>query len=245
MDRALTLSAVLRREGSPRGSAVRWERWLKYVYRNVEFAGRRVLDIGAGAGLHSLHAALAGATVVALEPSGPGGSEASLRQLRARAAVAPEGSLQIQLQPIEALSGDGDFDVVLCINTINHIDERLVTRLPDDTEAIDRYRGFLDEVHRRLRPGGILVLSDASPENRLKWMADSRWLRHPFAPTINWSLHQPPEVWTALAAQARFGVTDVTWDPPRQLITLGDWLARRGIASWLTSHFVLTMRRMD
>ena len=84
MGRGLTLSAVLQREGSPRRSAVRWERWLKYIYCNVEFAGRQVRDIGAGAGLHSLHAALAGATLVALEPSGPGGRNTSLRYLSSK-----------------------------------------------------------------------------------------------------------------------------------------------------------------
>jgi ribosomal protein L11 methylase PrmA len=46
-----------------------WRFYLDYLFRGVDFAGRTMIDVGAGDGMFSFYAACAGATkVVSLEP---------------------------------------------------------------------------------------------------------------------------------------------------------------------------------
>src|SRR2546422_1059997 len=88
---------------------------LETIFDGIEFAGRSVLDIGAGAGSTSLYAACAGAErVVGLEPEAAG-SRAGMRTAfeRARDRL---GARQVVLRPetVQELDpGDERFDVLI------------------------------------------------------------------------------------------------------------------------------------
>jgi ubiquinone/menaquinone biosynthesis C-methylase UbiE len=101
-----------------------------------------VLDLGCGEGL--LTVALLDAKVVV----GADVSPVALRRARARLPAAVE---LVELTPGEALPfADGEFELVLCSETIEHVQD--VQRL-------------LSEVRRVLRPGGRLAVT--TPAHRL------------------------------------------------------------------------------
>jgi hypothetical protein len=63
-----------------------------------------------------------------------------------------------------------------------------------------------------------------------------------FAPTINWSLHQLPEVWTDLASAGDLALASSRWLVPRRALRLARVFGTE-VGVWLlTSHFLLTFR---
>jgi SAM-dependent methyltransferase len=110
--------------------------------------GRRVLDAGCGPGLYAEELVDRGASVV--------GFDASPHMVRlARQRVGPAAMFQVHDlgQPLDWLE-DACVDVALLALVIHHVDDRV---------------GALREVHRVLRPGGVLVVSTHHPV--------SDWLR--------------------------------------------------------------------
>lgn len=107
-----------------------------------DVAGRRVLDAGCGPGLYAAELVARGATVV--------GFDASPEMVRLAAErVGRAGTFRVHDLgcPLDWLGGDV-FDVALLALVIHHVDDRL---------------GALRELHRVLRPGGVLVVSTHHP----------------------------------------------------------------------------------
>jgi SAM-dependent methyltransferase len=133
----------------PRNVVLRWvnERVVEvpYAFRSlcrVE-PGAKVLDVGATESWVSLSLATLGYDVTALDPRPNPLSHERLRSVVARVEDWDEG---------------GDFDVVLCLSTIEHIGTQAY-----EQEATDR-RADLDAMRRMLeltRPSGVLVLTTA------------------------------------------------------------------------------------
>ncbi|MQS06333.1 class I SAM-dependent methyltransferase [Streptomyces alkaliphilus] len=107
-----------------------------------EVTGRRVLDVGCGAGHHAAGFLARGAEVVGVD-----GSAALLRHARARLGEGVELRLHDLEQPLDFL-GDASFDDVVCALMIHHITHR---------------SQLLSELLRVLRPGGRLLLSTTHP----------------------------------------------------------------------------------
>lgn len=92
--------------------------------------GKRVLDVGAGSGRHSFHAALAGAQVTAVDLG------ASIDVARSNL---PDSVLTVQADAEALPFAPGSFDVVMSIGVLHH--------LPDPERA-------LRSIARYARPGG-------------------------------------------------------------------------------------------
>ena len=110
-----------------------------------DVAGRRVLDLGCGKGRFSRHLRRAGANVVGLDPS-----PAML--------AGAVGLSRIQASAARLPLADGGFDAVIAVEVFEHL---------ADIDAA------LGEIHRVLRPGGLIVVVD---KNRLSLNASRPWL---------------------------------------------------------------------
>jgi SAM-dependent methyltransferase len=92
-----------------------WEQNFRDYLRPLtpdQLRGKMVLDVGAGSGRHSLHAARAGATVVALD----GGPAIDV----ARENLPPEVlTVQADAEPF----APGSFDFVMCIGVLHHLSD--------------------------------------------------------------------------------------------------------------------------
>jgi SAM-dependent methyltransferase len=104
--------------------------------------GDRVLDMGCGAGRHAAEACRRGATVVALDMSGPDLKEARDRLTE----VDPEGSRGFAVlgDGLRLPFADGTFDRIIAAEVLEHV--------PSDEAA-------MAELARVLRPGGVVAVT--------------------------------------------------------------------------------------
>jgi len=218
--------------------------YLDYLFDGIRFDGQTLLDIGGGAGALSFLAATLGASqCVCLEPA-LGAPDSFERQGYDRLWRACPARDRVRAAPlgIQEYDEEREFGIVLLHNSINHLDEAACVRLARDEEAKAAYTEILAKVSRLARPGATLIAADCSPRNLLGDLG----LRNPFAPTIEWEKHQPPEVWARLLEGVGFGGARIRWasPTPRKLPFVGQHLLRNRVAAYLThSHFCLTMTR--
>jgi SAM-dependent methyltransferase len=124
----------------PRGA------WIVALLRETvgfEATGARVLDVGCGDGGVPIAFAEAGAQAFGIEPDA-----ASLERARIRAA---EHGVEVELRSGFAESlpwPDGSFDLVVLDNVLEHVGDRA---------------GTLAEIHRVLRPGGLVYVVTPKP----------------------------------------------------------------------------------
>jgi SAM-dependent methyltransferase len=106
----------------------------------------RVLDLGALEGLFSVEFARRGATVVAIE-----GREANLEKIRFAKEVFGLDRLDLRLEDVRGLdrARHGEFDVVLCLGLLYHLDVPDVFVLLERMREVCRYVTVIEtRVHR-------------------------------------------------------------------------------------------------
>ncbi|MES2710852.1 MAG: bifunctional 2-polyprenyl-6-hydroxyphenol methylase/3-demethylubiquinol 3-O-methyltransferase UbiG [Pseudomonadota bacterium] len=154
-------------------------------------AGKRVLDVGCGAGLASEAFARMGAEVV--------GMDAAPEALAAARPHAEAGGLTIDYReggPEDLADGDR-FDVVVALEVIEHVEARAA---------------FIAALARAVAPGGVLVMSTLNRTPRAFLMAKlgaEYLLRLLPVGTHDWRMFVTPGELGALLRREGFRVTDV------------------------------------
>ena len=191
---------------NPRGSSAMLHRLnparLRYLRRAVDahwdgdaasftpLAGKRVLDIGCGAGLLAEPLARMGGAVT--------GVDAAAENIGAARAHAAASGLAIDYRAggIEAVAGER-FDLVTAMEVIEHVRERAAF-----------VRGLADA----LAPGGLLVLStpNRTALSRVAMITLAEGTGMIPRGTHDWSAFLTPDELTALLAAADLTVTDVS-----------------------------------
>jgi hypothetical protein len=215
---------------------------LETTFEDIPFAGRSVLDVTTSKGTASYYAACAGAAkVVSVDPEGAG-QQSSTHDTFARLAELLPGS-RVELRP-EALSdldlGGEQFDVVIAMTSINHIDEEACIRLDDDPRAQEAYLRILARFAELAVPGADLMVSDVSRHNLFARLG----VKNPIAPKIEWHKHQSPKLWAALLERVGFERPRIRWKSFNSLRRPGRVLLGNRVAAYCTnSAFCLTMKR--
>jgi SAM-dependent methyltransferase len=193
---------------------IRWTRTarahLEDLFRRVDFAGLRMLDIGCGDGFYSFYAALKGAReVVCLEPEAAGCERGVTCEFERVREALPD--LPIRLEPlrVERYRDAEGFDFILMNASINHIDEDACVRLREDAAARETFRRVFAHIGALARPGARLMVVDCSRRNFFAALG----VTNPFCPTIEWHKHQAPRLWAGLLAEAGFRNPRIRWEP--------------------------------
>lgn len=224
-------------------SANRALQYVQTLYVDVSFDGARVLDVGGGAGLHSYYAASCGASsVVCLEP-GDSGSMMNLKEAASRVS-------QSQITDVVQFVGERlqnyrelkrNFDIIIFHNSINHMDETACATLRTNQSSVTVYRGIFKTLATLANPNAIVVIADCSSENFFAKLN----LKNPFAPSIEWFKHQPPDVWIDLARHGGFEHTSTRWIAPARLGKFGRVVLSNKVCTYfLSSYFRIVARRL-
>jgi SAM-dependent methyltransferase len=219
-----------------------WLRNNASLFEDVALDGASVIDIGSGAGWASAYAAVAGARrVVSVEPQADGSGSDMLETAAAlRRELRLEKIIEIVPKAIEEAGITDKFDIVLVNNAVNHIHEEACAILDRDPEARAVYAPFFQQLADSCVDGGALLVADCTNRN---FFGDFGF-KSPIVPTIDWRIHQPPEVWARLLES--FGFTDpkISWTPLARTGWVGRLFGRNRFAAYfINSHFRLKMTR--
>jgi len=214
--------------------------YLSYLFQDVFFTGRSMIDIGSGSGLYSFYAAIMGAKhVVCLEPEMEGSTKGTLEKFKQLSASLSLNN--VSLQPIrfqEFDAGDQTFDIILLHDSINHLDEEACIKLEYDDEARRRYGLIFQKLSEIAALGAKLIITDCSKYNFFA----SLGIKNPFAPTIEWHKHQSPEFTSNMLYDYGFTNPKIHWMSFSFLRKIGRLLFGNRFASYfLTSAFLLVM----
>jgi 2-polyprenyl-3-methyl-5-hydroxy-6-metoxy-1,4-benzoquinol methylase len=230
------------------GTNARWLRVRTADYFGVlDFSGKRVLDIGAGRGLYACCVAALGAEqVVALEPQLAGARDNTITSFQQR--IEALNLTNLDLKPIamqDCSAPAQSFDIIYMLAVINHLDERHVRTLHTDENSRRAYRALMRPLYNWLKPGGYLIISDASSSHAYTYLIDLGLLKkHPSQPHIKWDIHQRPQVWQGLLEEVGFTAVQYHWATNWRYPWMPRFLVDNMIAAHLySSSFVLRARR--
>jgi SAM-dependent methyltransferase len=216
---------------------LRWR--LQDTFRDIPWRGKDVLEIGCGRADLSLYMALNGARrVVALEPSAEGSHEAKDAALKERLERLRLPNFTLLPSRFEDCRFEPEsFELVFMIQVIEHIHETHKP-LADDPEARAHYRRVFADLHRVLRPGGVLLFTDCSRSNLwhlLEKVFGPQFLR-PLTGAIDWGMHQHHRTWEPLLREAGFARTRLWWRVYQQFRRF-PWL----VDNRLAQYFILSL----
>ncbi|MDA9761983.1 class I SAM-dependent methyltransferase [Desulfobacterales bacterium] len=217
-------------------------RLLYQTFREREFKGKTLLEIGCGRGAYIIWASINGATsVVGLEPIAEGSASISNGVFKDFDYICRTLNLEnIYIIPKtleEYMCENNMFDIVLLKNSINHIDEDSCIRLQESEEAREVYFEIFRKISRLLKNNGRIIIMDAARRN---FYCDIG-VKNPFAKTIEWNKHQEPEYWEKLLKKCGFQYPKITWNSGKYFRYLGIYSIPSLLAYFTNSNFRLEM----
>jgi len=214
--------------------------YLNYLFQDESFIGKSMIDVGGGAGIYSLYAAIMGVKhIICLEPELEGSTRGTLEKFKQLSASLSLSN--VSLQPIrfqEFDAGNQTFDIILLHASINHLDEEACINLEYYDEARRRYGLIFQKLSKIAAPGAKLIVTDCSRYNFFGLLG----IKNPITPDIEWHKHQSPEFWSNILSDYGFTNQQIRWTSFSPLRKIGRLLFGNRFASYfLTSGFLLVM----
>jgi len=215
----------------------RSSRYLKWAFKDVDFKGKRVLDIGGGNVIYSYYAKFMGAEYcLNLEPFGAGSGNIKIL------GDGNHDELIIDIEPmtIQEFGSDSKYDVIILHDSINHLDEELYTQIHKDADSYKAYSNIIEKIHSLTSENGRVIVAGCSRINFLTTLG----IRNLFAPVIDWHLHQLPPLLVTLFAENGLKMVKLRWSPFKRIGRFGQLISRIGfqISYFMQSPFNIVFK---
>lgn len=213
----------------------RMKKYLDWCFKGVNFKNKEVLDIGGGNGIYSYYSMSRGANyALNLEPFESGSTFYSSN-------LDIDNPLKIETinNTIQNFSSTKKFDIIILHDSINHLNEPLFEHLHQNQNSYSSYVKLINKICSHLKETGIIIITDCSRYNF--W--GSFGIKNPFAPSIEWNLHQSPYLVLSLF-KGNFIKYKLRWSPFKRFGQFGYFLSKFGkIPSYfLQSHYNIIIK---
>lgn len=210
--------------------------YLEWCFREIDFRNKIVLDIGGGNGIHSFYARYKGAKrSVNLEPFSAGSTEFNFDSMN----IKDKLYIEVLDKPIQEFKSKERFDVIIMHDSINHLNESIFEGIHLSEKKFNSYKKIMNSVVSFLNPSGVIIISDCARRN---FWGDIG-LKSPFAPSIDWHLHQSPKLVLKLFEDHRLKA-NLRWSPFKRFGFFGRLISRLGFlpSYFMQSHFNLILK---
>ena len=202
---------------------------------------KTALDVGGGFGVLSFYLASQGVEdVICLEPMSDGSDSNAVNAFKNLQAAVPNGDL---VEPKESTNQDFDpgerkFDLIVCANAINHVEEEACEDLLTNEKSYQIYIEQFNRLFAMLNIGGRFIATDCTRYNFFPQLG----IKNPMVPNIEWEKHQSPYQWTKMLQEVGFVSPKIQWKSPNSLGKIGRPIWGNFIANYFTfGHFKFTV----
>jgi len=235
--------AMLARDGHRNPQA--FAHAVENMFNGIDFAGKRVLEIGSGTGLLAIYMGMRGAQVVSMEPELVGATSGVIAEQQARLAALGMRNVEVVNADFNTWdAGNRRFDVIVSRSSINHLhaSEHHAER---HKETYDAYVQVARRVRDMLAAGGVFVVTDSSRYaffsglRRFGIRRPWRWERS----GVDWRHHQNAGTWKRIFRDAGFTASTVTYQVPYRLRALRPVVDTAVTNFFLQDSFILRAHR--
>ncbi len=211
------------------------------LFKNVNFEGKSLIDIGGGKGVFGFYAAVNGASkVVVMEPEFDGSSSGMIDGFNdIKSLIGGLNNISHTNKVLEDYDRrNNQFDIILMHNSINHIDEEACIVLKENQEARVKYDEFFSMLNEISKPGARLIVCDCARSN----LFGDIGVKNPFSPAIEWEKHQNPKYWAEQLKKNGYKLESIVWTTPNFLGKIGTmFLSNKVMSYFLLSHFRMVL----
>jgi SAM-dependent methyltransferase len=211
------------------------------LFSGINFNAKRVLDVGGGTGIYSFFAYAKGAKeVINLEPVLDGSNTKMIKTFHTFRERLGAFNVEIINNTFQDFESKSKFDVIILHSSINHLNEDACRNLHNNNESERKYLKLLTKLYNITNADGKVVISDCTRYNFWPLLK----LKNPFAPSIDWEIHQSPKTWKYLLENVGFYVERINWPTYRRLGWFGKTIFGNSTASYfLSGHFNMYLFR--
>lgn len=212
--------------------------YLKWAFMDINFKNKAVLDIGGGNGIYSYYSRFMGAKkIINLEPFEAGSKNVIINSKE----VLEKLEIELISQTIQEFYTEEKFDVIILHDSINHLDEPIFSKIHQNRNDFKKYSVLIRKITDLLNNSGKIIVTDCSRYNFWGMLG----LKSPFAPSIEWNLHQSPSLIKKLFESQGFNKFKIRWTPFKRFGIFGRLISHFGIAPsfFMQSHFNIIIQR--
>ena len=205
--------------------------YLNYLFGDVEFANKSMLDIGGGSGLFTLFGGAMGIRKgVCLEPEASGSKTEESKLFNDYSRQLGLSNVKLVTDTLQEFIYTVKFDIILLHYSINHLDEKACINLLTNQWARNAYEKIFQRLDDLAAPNAHLIIVDCSRYNIFPAIG----MKNPYAPHIVWRKHQTPEVWAEMLSSHNFIDPNIRWSSPNTLRNFGRVFLGNRVVAYLT-----------